>query len=116
MIKYLATLLIFILLSVSHVFSLENSGSTEINSTPKENENKVEINDKGEADSNNGESLDSDSEIHYTGLDQNEEDAIFLNRDRNISKYSPNEDDGLFDVLSKAYIRNLERVFIRRKR
>jgi len=53
---------------------------------------------------------------NYSGLAENEEDAIFINRDRNMSKYSPNEDDGLFDALSKAYIRNLDKVFERRNR
>jgi len=49
-----------------------------------------------------------------TGLDAN--DVISGVPDRNSKELKPTESDSLFQVLSKAYLRSLERVLIRRKK
>ena len=50
-----------------------------------------------------------------TGLSEEEKDVMMANLDRTKNQYSSNENDGLFNILSKAYTRNLDKVLIRKK-
>lgn len=49
-----------------------------------------------------------------TGMSDEEKDVMQANLDRNKSDYKTNEDDSLFQVLSKTYQRNLKRVLTRK--
>lgn len=51
-----------------------------------------------------------------TGMSDEEKDAMMANYDRNKSKYNPDEYDGLFHIVSKAYVRNLDKVLIKKKK
>ncbi len=45
----------------------------------------------------------------------NEEDKILSNYESNKKEYRPGEDDGLFKILSKAYVRNLNKIWEKKK-
>jgi hypothetical protein len=49
-----------------------------------------------------------------TGMSDEEKDMMQANLDRNKSEYKTNEDDSLFQVLSKTYQRNLKRILTRK--
>lgn len=51
------------------------------------------------------------AQTDHTGLSQEERDRIKSYYDSSRRDYNPKEDDGLFTILSKAYIRNLNRIF-----
>jgi hypothetical protein len=51
-----------------------------------------------------------------TGMSDEEKDRMSANYDRTKGEYKPNEDDTLFRVVSKSYIRNLEKILTRKKK
>ena len=51
-----------------------------------------------------------------TGMSDEEKDRLMANYERTKSKYSPNENDSLFNVVSKAYVRNLDKVLTKKKK
>jgi hypothetical protein len=51
-----------------------------------------------------------------TGMSDEEKDVLMANYERNKSEYKSNEDDGIFKIVSKAYVRNLEKVLTKKKR
>lgn len=51
-----------------------------------------------------------------TGMSDEEKDVMMANYDRNRSKYETKEDDGLFKVISKAYVRSLDKVLTKKKK
>lgn len=50
-----------------------------------------------------------------TGLSEADKDHIMFNYERNSSDYHSYDSDELFEKVSKAYVRNLDKVFIRKK-
>ena len=58
----------------------------------------------------------SETRSDPTGMSDEEKDIIAANYDRNKSDYRPNEDDSLFKVVSKTYVRNLEKILTRKKK
>jgi hypothetical protein len=50
-----------------------------------------------------------------TGLSSEDKDFMVQNVERNPSKYRPEDFDNLFEVVSKAYARSLDRILIRKK-
>ncbi len=50
-----------------------------------------------------------------TGLSGEEKNHMLDTVDKNASKFNPDEFDSLFDVVSKAYARNLEKILNRKK-
>ncbi len=50
-----------------------------------------------------------------TGMSDEEKDVMMANYDRNRSQYETKEDDGLFKVISKAYVRSLDKVLTKKK-
>ncbi len=44
-----------------------------------------------------------------------EHDVVMANYERTKSEYKPDEDDALFNKVSKAYVRNLEKILTRKK-
>ena len=61
----------------------------------------------------------SDSASGYTdptGMSDEEKDIMSKNYERNKGKYNPRDEDSLFQVVSKTYMRNLDRVLTRKKR
>jgi hypothetical protein len=63
-----------------------------------------------------GNSASSETRSDPTGMSDEEKDIIAANYDRNKSDYRPNEDDSLFKVVSKTYVRNLEKILTRKKK
>lgn len=64
-----------------------------------------------------GSGSDSSASSGYsdpTGMSDEEKDMMQANLDRNKSEYKTNEDDSLFQVLSKTYQRNLKRILTRK--
>lgn len=57
----------------------------------------------------NGEKVDS------SGLSEADKDHIMVNYERNSSDYHTYDSDELFEKVSKAYVRNLNKVLIRKK-
>lgn len=51
-----------------------------------------------------------------TGMSDEEKDVMAQNYDRNRSDYKTKEDDTLFQVLSKTYVRNLDKILTRKKK
>lgn len=51
-----------------------------------------------------------------TGMSDEEKDIMAQNYDRNKGDYNPKEDDTLFQVLSKTYVRNLDKILTRKKK
>ncbi|MGE3610168.1 MAG: hypothetical protein AB7I27_11315, partial [Bacteriovoracaceae bacterium] len=51
-----------------------------------------------------------------TGLSDEEKEIMMANYERNKSDYKSEEDDGLFKVVSKAYVRNLDKVLKKKKK
>lgn len=51
-----------------------------------------------------------------TGMSDEEKAVIMANYDRNRSDYQAKEDDSLFKMLSKAYVRSLDKVLTKKKR
>lgn len=51
-----------------------------------------------------------------TGMSDEEKDRLMANYERTKSQYNPNDDDSLFKVVSKAYVRNLEKVLTKKKK
>lgn len=51
-----------------------------------------------------------------TGMSDEEKDVMAANYDRTKSKYETKEDDTLFQVLSKTYVRNLDKILTRKKK
>jgi len=50
-----------------------------------------------------------------TGMSEEEKNHIMANYDRTKGEYKAKEDDGLFKILSKAYVRSLDKVLNRKK-
>ena len=63
-----------------------------------------------------GSSSSSDNSSDPTGMSDEEKDMMAANYDRNKSDYMPNEDDSLFKVVSKTYVRNLDKILSRKKK
>ena len=61
-------------------------------------------------------SASSETRSDPTGMSDEEKDIMAANYDRNKSDYRPNEDDSLFKVVSKTYVRNLEKILTRKKK
>lgn len=55
----------------------------------------------------------SDTLVGPTGLTEGDLDRIFSSYERNPREYRPSEEDNLFKILSKAYVRNLNRLIER---
>src|SRR5690554_872919 len=51
-----------------------------------------------------------------TGMSDHEKSIMMSNLERTRGRYKPQETDSLFEVVSKAYVRNLDKVLTRRKR
>jgi hypothetical protein len=60
--------------------------------------------------------LNSNSKSDPSGLSDEEKDIMSANYDRNKGDYKTSEDDSLFLVVSKTYVRNLDKVLTRRKK
>ena len=58
----------------------------------------------------------SEAKQDPTGISDEEKDLLSKNYERNKSQYKTNEDDSLFQVLSKTYVRNLDKIFTRKKK
>lgn len=63
-----------------------------------------------------GSSNSSGSGKDATGLSDEEKDVMMANYERNKNDYNPDEEDGLFKVVSKAYVRNLEKILTKKKK
>ncbi len=61
------------------------------------------------------EPVEPEQPIGPTGLNSEDLDRIFSNYEDNRHAYRPSEEDNLFKILSKAYIRNLNRLIQRKK-
>ena len=59
--------------------------------------------------------FDPNELVGSTGLTVSDVDRIFETYEINQKKYRPSEDDDLFNILSKAYVRNLNRLIERKK-
>lgn len=51
-----------------------------------------------------------------SGMSDEDKDRMAANYDRTKGEYKPNEDDSLFQVLSKTYVRNLDKILTRKKK
>lgn len=51
-----------------------------------------------------------------TGMSDEEKDVMAANYDRTKTRYQTNEDDSLFQVVSKTYVRNLDKILTRKKK
>jgi len=51
-----------------------------------------------------------------TGMNDDEKDKLLTEVQNNKDQFQPNEEDGIFKVVSKAYVRNLDRILIRKKK
>jgi hypothetical protein len=51
-----------------------------------------------------------------SGMSDEEKDVMSANYERNKSDYKPKEDDSLFQVLSKTYVRSLDKILTRKKK
>ena len=49
-------------------------------------------------------------------MSDEEKDRMAANYDRTKSEYKTSEDDTLFQVLSKTYVRNLDKILTRKKK
>jgi hypothetical protein len=60
----------------------------------------------------------SDEEVadDGTGMNDDEKEKLLTTVENNKDKFRPNEEDGIFKVVSKAYVRNLDRILIRKKK
>jgi hypothetical protein len=61
-------------------------------------------------------SSSSSSKDDPTGLSDEEKDVMSANYERNKKDYKTSEEDSLFQVLSKTYVRNLDKVLTRKKK
>lgn len=50
-----------------------------------------------------------------TGMSDHEKEIMMANLERTKGRYNPDDTDTLFDVVSKAYVRNLEKILTRKK-
>lgn len=55
----------------------------------------------------------TDKASHFTGLTGEEIDRILRSYEGNRKSYATSDEDNLFDILSKAYVRNLNRLLER---
>jgi hypothetical protein len=51
-----------------------------------------------------------------TGMNDDEKNKLLTAVQNNKDQFQPNEEDGIFKVVSKAYVRNLDRILIRKKK
>ena len=51
-----------------------------------------------------------------TGLNDDDKEKLLVIVQNNKEQFQPNEEDGIFKVVSKAYVRNLDRILIRKKK
>jgi hypothetical protein len=70
----------------------------------------------GGAGSGYGAGEGAGSSNNPTGMSDEEKDIMAANYDRRKGEYKTNEDDSLFQVLSKTYVRNLDRILTRKKK
>jgi hypothetical protein len=66
--------------------------------------------------SSSGSGNGSGAASNPTGLSDEEKDIMAANYDRRKSEYKTSEDDSLFQVLSKTYVRNLDKILTRKKK
>jgi hypothetical protein len=59
---------------------------------------------------------DQNGSSNPSGLSDEEKEMMAANYDRNKSDYKPNEEDTLFKVLSKTYMRSLDKILQRKKK
>lgn len=65
--------------------------------------------------SDSGRSQNSES-VNPSGLSDEEKEMMAANYDRNKSDYKPNEEDSLFKILSKTYMRSLDKILHRKNK
>lgn len=73
------------------------------------------LNSSGSGDGMNSGSGSGGEYTDPTGMSDEEKDIMMANYERNRSKYDTKEDDGLFKILSKAYVRNLDKVLTKKR-
>ena len=61
-------------------------------------------------------SSDGFSSTNPSGMSEEEKSIMAANYERTKSEYQTNEDDSLFQVLSKTYVRNLDKILTRKKK
>ncbi len=49
------------------------------------------------------------------GMNDEEKDVVLANYERTRGEYKEDESDSLFEKISKAYVRNLDRILVKRK-
>jgi len=49
------------------------------------------------------------------GMNDEEKDIVLANYERTKSEYKEDSSDGLFERISKAYVRNLDRILVKKK-
>jgi hypothetical protein len=49
-------------------------------------------------------------------MNDDEKNKLLSTVQDNKDQFQPNEEDGIFKVVSKAYVRNLDRILIRKKK
>lgn len=86
--------------------SAKDVKSAAVVEVPK-NDNKGVLNENG--------LIGASSSSDPTGMSEEEKNLMMANYDRTKGEYKSKEDDGLFKILSKAYVRSLDRVLKRKK-
>jgi len=67
--------------------------------------------------SNDNSSSSSDEVVNdQTGMNDDEKEKLLTTVQDNKEQFQPNEEDGIFKLVSKAYVRNLDRILIRKKK
>lgn len=51
-----------------------------------------------------------------TGMSDDEKEKLLTTVETNKEQFQPNEEDGIFKLVSKAYVRNLDRILVRKKK
>ncbi len=78
------------------------------------------ISDQKKSDESKTDDSSKSDKLKDGGIDPNSEEgrriaeAIEARNKTNKSKYSSSEDDGLFDKISKAYVRNFDKILVKR--
>lgn len=75
---------------------------------------KDNYNATGEGSGDNATNLQQGKDA--TGLSDEERDRLLSEAERNKKDYQGQEEDGIFSKVSKAYVRNLDKVLIRKKK
>lgn len=70
----------------------------------------------GSATSSSSSSDSSAANQDATGMSDEEKDRMAANYDRTKTQYKTTEEDSLFQVVSKTYVRNLDKILTRKKK